>query len=370
MAYTLIDNLSKTNNHLTRIKQLFEASDTVILASPFLMHDISDFFKETNTSHLTKIHIVTTLVPKSSDQIKKIHSLYSFIQIPQIKDNITSWQVSLNNKLHGKIYIFKKSGVYVSAIISSANFTENGLHKNHEWGVEISEIPLIRELEKSIIGSIEIERLSVDEIIEMQKVAKIYLDHHPNTSSKDIDLILTNILLTPDHALFLDHKINYWLKPIGYTDSPIKEGELFDSTNVGLGNLNFSKRRPSGIKINDILIIYGVGSTKILSIYRVTSTAQHVTDEEIEEVKWYKRWPWYVTGENLTPIYGGIWWNHNLRIGELASEYLISKPDMTLTKVGGKTLGAFNYHNDKLNLSLGFAKFLITKVIEINNKVF
>jgi len=42
----------------------------------------------------------------------------------------------IDNSLHGKIYITKKGTTYLEAIITSANFTENGLKLNTDLKVD------------------------------------------------------------------------------------------------------------------------------------------------------------------------------------------------------------------------------------------
>lgn len=368
MTYKLINNLLSADNHSTRLKQLFDESDAVILTSPFLMSNFADFFGEINFSQLKKFHLITTLLPKSLDQIKKISSLSSLIAFPDIRDKKVDCQISLNNKLHGKIYIFKRSDNYISAIVSSANFTNSGLSRNHEWGVEITDKEEIKNLEKSIVESIEFSNLTIDEIHRMQKEANEFVERKPQTETKDIELKLTDFISSSNWTSQLDSTINYWLKPIGVTGEPIEEGDPFSSVNVGKGDLNFSKLRPTGVKPNDILITYGVGTTKILSIYRVTSFPEYVTKEDIKEVDWYERWPWYVTGENLTPIFGGKWWKYNFHINGLREQFLKANKDGKITAVGGKTLGGLNFGKDKLKLSSDFATFIIRKIVEINDK--
>lgn len=54
MDYKIINNLSGTNNHSTKLKELFENSDTIIITSPFLMTDFTDFFGEIDFSQHKK----------------------------------------------------------------------------------------------------------------------------------------------------------------------------------------------------------------------------------------------------------------------------------------------------------------------------
>lgn len=365
MNYKLINNLSSNDDHSTRLKELFNESDSIVLTSPFLMTDFADFFGEVDFSQIKEFHLITTLLPKSFDQIKKVSSLVSLIEFPDIKSKKVNCQISLNNKLHGKIYIFKKNENYVSAIISSANFTDSGLSRNHEWGVEISDTEEIMNLEKSIIDSIDFPNLSFEEIYKMEQATTDFLAEQPQTEKREIDLNLTDLISLSKLTSQLNGTINFWLKPIGVTDNPVKEDELF---NVIEDRLNFSKQRPNGVKTNDILIAYGVGATKILSIYCATSYPLVVTELEKEKEDWLNRWPWYVTAHNLTPIFGENWSRHNFYINSLREEYLSINPNKPITAVGGQTLGALNYGKDKLKLSPDFAKFIIDKVVAANNR--
>lgn len=365
MNYKIINNLVSPDNHSTRFKNLSEQSDTVIIISPFLMTDFADFLGEVDLKQLRKIHLITTLRPKSFDQIWKISSLISLIEFPNVKDKTIECQISINNKLHGKIYIFKKDYNYLSAVISSANFTEPGLSRNHEWGIEIFDKEEIGNLEQSILNTIEFQSLSFDEIYRMQEAANNFLDKQPQTETREIDLNLTDFLSSENWTTKLDETIEFWLKPIGVTENPVPENRLFDTIN---DELHFSKQRPTGVRPNDILIAYGVGTTKVLSVYRVTSFPIMVTQQEIDEEEWYERWPWYVKAFNLTPNFGVSWSKHNFFINSLKDEYLNLNPDNTITAVGGKTLGGLNYGKDKLKLSPDFAKFIIDKVVAINDK--
>lgn len=366
MKFKIIDNLTKNENHSTRLKDLFNESNSIILTSPFLMTDFSDFLSEIDNEKLKKIHLITTLIPNSFDQIKKISSLVSLIEFPSIKNKELSCQISLNNKLHGKIYIFKNDNDFISAIISSANFTDSGLSRNHEWGIEITDKVEIKKLETDILESIEFIDLSFKKIYLMQQTTNNFLDKQTNTEIREIDLNLTNLLKTNSWTNELDININFWFKPIGVSDNPVSENRLFNQLK---DNLHFSKQRPNGVKPNDILIAYGVGSTKILSVYKVTSFPIRVTQEEInvEGDDWLQRWPWYVEAENLTPNFGRTWASHNLYKNILLEEYLTTFPDNAVTAVGGKSLGALNFGKDKLKLASGFAKFIIDKIVVINS---
>lgn len=363
MTFELIDNLSASNNHSVRIKKLFENSHSVIIASPFLMQGVSGFFEDIDFSELKEIQIITTLKPNSFDQIKKIDTLISLIEFPSISNKKIRCQISINNKLHGKVYIFKRNGEYISAIISSANFTDSGLSWNHEWGVEIFDHNEIEKLEKSILSNIDILNITRANVYEMREVITDFITSQPKSEANDIGLDLIRSLNLSATVFVGGDKVNFWLKPIGVSNRPVTEDRLFGEMNT---NLHFSKKRPNQVKPNDIIITYGVGVRKILSVYRVTTYPIRSNEEEIEDDEWLERWPWYVKADNLSPTFGSTWYSQKLFISTLREEFLSNYPQAGITAVGGKTLGGFNFGQDKLRLSLEFAKFIIDKVMYIN----
>ena len=165
-----------------------------------------------------------------------------------------------------------------------------------------------------------------------------------------------------DPNVFEEVESEIWLKPIGHTESPIETGRKFDEINP---RLHFSKRRPTGVKIDDIIITYGVGARAILSVYKVLSEPKYITEEEIK-AGYDERWPWYVIGENLTPKFGNKWWEFDLKHKELAEEYLSEHPEMPITDAGTQSFGAFNFGQDKLHLDHKFGNWLFNKIITQN----
>lgn len=365
MPLNIISNLSNTDNHLSRIKSLLAQSDTLILASPFLMADFADFLAEADLSRIRNLHLITTLQSKSFDQIKKVNSLVSLIEFPAIRNNRIACQISINNKLHGKVYIFKIENTYSSAIVTSANFTDSGLSEKHEWGVELFDENILNSLEHSLTSCIEFPNIPFSNIFQMRERINEFLERFPNVEQRSIELDLTTLLSPTNCLTELDDTITYWLKPIGVSDQPVTEDRLF---NLPEEELHFSKMRPTGVKPGDILIAYGVGTTKILTVYKAISFAERVTNEDINQIPRLERWPWYVRGTNLTQDFGNTWFNHNLFINSLRTEFLAQVPTGSITSIGGKTLGGLNFGKDKLKLSPEFARFIIDKVVSINQK--
>ena len=104
--------------------------------------------------------------------------------------------------------------------------------------------------------------------------------------------------------------------------------------------------------MNDLLICYAVGSTKLTSIFKVTSEPQ-TTGKPTD------RWPWYVDVENLTPKYGKKWFTFDHTLSKVADIFLQKDNNNYLTYNGGRTLGAFQRGSDKIRLNDDFGKFLI-----------
>lgn len=364
MNYIIVNNLDSNAHHLSKLKQLFSESDEVLIASPFLMTDFGSFFADLRSiSTVRKLDLITTLCPKNPEQIRKVRSLVSLLEVPEIKNKHLKCTVSLNNRLHGKVYIFWRNQLPISAIISSANFTNTGLIHNHEWGIEISEPTVIDKLQKDIRNAIQYPNISRKQIVALYE--KVNEFQSTNRTKEELQIALSLVNEIPDKARHIPQtsELKYWLKPIGYTEGPVEDGRYFGNEEQ---ELNFSTQKPTGVQYGDILIAYGVGNGKILSIYRCISLPIHATDEEIEEDDWLKRWPWYVIGENVTPNFGSRWWNHKLYLSSLAEEYLRRDPKASLTWRGNNSLGGIQFGKDKIRLAPEFAQYIIAEVVDKN----
>lgn len=360
MNYALIDNLVSGERHLEKIRQHFEASEEVLIASPFLMNDFSSFFTGLNTEVLKRFDLVTTLPAQAFEQQPKIYSLLSLLSSPTFAGGNIKCSVSLDNSLHGKIYIFKKVDGSKVAIISSANFTNNGLAKWHEWGVEIYDSVTIDGLERSLRNSIHFADISKEQLQLWQKRVNDHLAASPAPSMENQALDLLSDLKSKNLANLLSSNPTIWLKPIGAMGYPVTSERLFDDA---VYPLHFAKE-PQRVAIGDIAICYGVGAGKLLSVYRVFSPVRKATPDQVESEEWMQRWPWIRDGQNLTPNYGRNWAAHSLFLKTLAEQFLSSFPDKNLTP-SSKTLGALNYGHDKFRLSREFAEYLLKAVLTL-----
>jgi hypothetical protein len=233
------------------------------------------------------------------------------------------------------------------------------MNKNHEIGIELKASKFLTKIMEQILVQSTIEKFDKEIIFDMKKEVDDFLKSNKIPPSDKIKLNLSKYLKNKSQI----SSINYWLKPIGVTEEPIELNQIFVNKIMGL---YFSTRRPTGVKIGDIAIAYGVGPTNILSVYEVISEPMFVSKEQIKKHLWKERWPWYVMAKNLTPTYGKIWAKKNLKLHNLEEEFKSTDPFGILTVAGGDTLGALNYGLDKIRLREEFAEYIIGRVNQYN----
>jgi len=367
MSYRILDNLNTNRNHGNRLRELFDLADDVLITSPFLMPDFTHFLNPEHLSGLKRLHLITTLQPGAADQISKVRAFNVLYNLPAISTGSLLFDLSINNRLHGKIYLFKKETRSLAAIVTSANFTNNGLHRNHEWGIEIDDAFEIQQLETAILSSIEYSGISQNEVeLMMQAIDALPRSPSPAAALPHIPLDLTRFVHTSTPAVAVNRQIKYWLKPTGSSDAWVDPSESYDRE---ITLLHFSVKKPVGVRIGDILIGYSIGWGRLLGLFEVISEPQYVTDVQKEEEDWMECWPWYVEGRNLTPGFGANWWQLDLQLDMLRNEYQQADPDLPVTQAGNTGFGALSFGQDKLQLDSNFAAFVINRIMEINNRL-
>ena len=351
MSVEIINNLTR-ENHFKRLIANFKESDEIVIISPFISTD-KNFFPFQALTKLKKLKLVTTLKPKSFDQYSKVPFFKNLYK--HCNENGVDLEILIENSLHGKIYISKINGELKEAIITSANFTNHGLRINNEWGTIISESSQIEQLESSILSKVVLIPLTESQIDVFIKI----LEKNPlPKENNSIEIDLTASIPIKQNPLSVNNKINYWLKPIGVSGDFISFDQIFDEID---NDLHFSKLRPNGVKINDILITYAVGHKNILSIYRVKSEVK-TTDKEND------RWPYYVVGENLTPFYGQEWSKFNIGISNQKDEILKNK-SFDITPSRKNSYGSLMQGADKLKITPEFGQYLIDKIVKIDTEL-
>lgn len=348
----IVNNLTR-KNHFSELTNNFEAADEVVIISPFISNS-TDFFPFKKLKNLHKLTVVTTLKPNDLDQYTKIpffKELYAKLGGQNIEIIIL-----IENSLHGKIYISKYLDKSAKAIITSANFTNNGLRLNNEWGTVIEDIEIINQLEKSIIGKVILKPISENQVDDFLKIIK----ENPlqNIDNNSLKLNLSKKLEIKENPLQIQSDTTFWLKPIGVSNDLIPLDRLFDEVD---SDLHFSKLKPKGVKENDILITYAVGHLNILSIYKVKSGVKNTGQAN-------DRWPYYVVGENLTPYYGQNWNKQNITITNQKNDVL-NKSLFNITPSGKNSFGSLMRGADKLQLTPEFGQYLVNKIIQIDNEI-
>lgn len=347
----LINNRTH-KNHEELLKESFSDADNVFIVSPFTSKSFN-FFPFDEFRDLKKITLLTTLKPNSIDQVDKVYFINELFNYG-IKNNVQI-EVLIDNSLHGKIYIFSKNNLYSKAIVTSANFTKNGLVTNNEWGIVVDDKNLVEKIDIDLRNNIVLETLTNAHISKFMK--EIDNSNLKLTDNK-CNLSLVDNLQIKTNPFNIPKKVNYWIKPIGVTGNIISRDSTYDAITE---KLHFSKRFPRAVKEGDIMIAYAVGYKNILSIYRVASK---VIPTNIPN----DRFPYYVFGENLTPYYGRNWNKYNISISNEKGNALRTGI-IKLTPSGKNSYGSLMRGGDKLRITDEFADYVINKIVEINNKI-
>ena len=101
-------------------------ADTLIIVSPFVTDDISKLIESMVT--IKNITLYTTL-QKYDDIAQKAVALYKFYEY--CKGKSIDLLIKIDDNLHGKVYLFYDGIKPRGFILTSGNFTENGLINNH-----------------------------------------------------------------------------------------------------------------------------------------------------------------------------------------------------------------------------------------------
>lgn len=347
-------------NHLDDLRALFQSSaNRLIIVSPFLASNIVELLNEFSFDNIEKIELVTTFKPNDAEQLSKPEVLKEFYDYFKGKYPAIVIKIHVDNYLHGKLYI-SIMGPTRSLILSSANFTRNGLCNNHEWGLRVNDDNIIDAIIDDLFNSIEYPDVTYTQIKRACLFADQYKRLHPEWTKKPA--VSSDIL----ESVYSDNDTSntepqYFLKPVGVTESPILLEDQQDFSDIHQ-NLHFSKKKPKGVRKGDILITVAVTAGSLLSYFKVTGGLQEVTEDEIRRDEWKERWPWYMEGRNQSPKFGGQWWIHNIQRKNALSEFLDKYPDVAVTYAGGYNLGTLNFGADKVRITKEFGDFLISKI--------
>lgn len=358
----ITSNLSSSHGDL--ITDLLGNSYTeLLLVSPYITSDFEALFKNDDFSSLKSITLVTTLKKNDQDQVTKPKALKSFYKLMSTKCPKAKLKIHINNSLHGKIYIFRKSDA-CKAIVTSANLTHSGFYNNHEWGLLIDDDKTIDQFENEVLECIDYPEITESIVDRLIMFTSINLQNNPYWAQ----------VVTPTSDIMEDvyyqGKNNngnprYYLKPIGVSEDPILKKDQKDFSDLHQ-NLGFSTKGTGSIRAGDIIITTAVGCGCLLSYFQITGSPREATYEEKQAKPWKNRWPWHIEGRNLSPNYGGSWWKYNLDRKLLLESFKEHHPEQPVTQAGSKTLGSINFGSDKVEITKLFADYLISKIKEID----
>jgi len=151
---------------------------------------------------------------------------------------------------------------------------------------------------------------------------------------------------------------SYWLKQVGTSTRRIHDNWTLAGSE---GRMHFSKR-PRGITEGDLLLVFAVGTKKLVSVYRVTSMALECTDADFLVRPWNRRWPWYVKADVQTPEFERNWADRNLTYEGLSAAFLSANPNGKITPTGASLSGSLLRGRDKLKLAPEFGRFVVDNV--------
>ncbi|WP_044482066.1 restriction endonuclease PLD domain-containing protein [Paenibacillus antibioticophila] len=211
------------SSHFNETKNLVRGANEFFIINPYLVDSFDVFFDEIIApSRVRRIVLITTLRDNDPDLFSKANSLYSF-SVNCLTRSI-EYRVHVDNKLHGKIYIASKDANPIRGIITSANFTDRGLNYNHEWGVEIDDSSLLKQIITDI-GKVSSHALTNDELHNIIVKIDCFSQNVRLPTAPKISLEVNN---------FIKHKvaetktdIRYFIKPVGFSDEPFETQGLY-----------------------------------------------------------------------------------------------------------------------------------------------
>ena len=350
MGYHIIDNTR--NNHRNEIKHLFSRCSRILIASPFISDEAIDYLKECGLEKFEQVVLITTLKAKNGDQFKKVPVFLKLYSMLQQGSSSCKLSIHVDDRLHGKVYIGQCGDRFVGAIISSANFTGNGIERNHEWGVYVEDEVLVEQVYNQVLND-TVRSVGVQ---DLEKMKEWFDKHSIKSSFKDNTDLNVLDLVSPQHEPSKKDFVTYWLKPYGTIDEQVPDTMMFDEDPF---EMTFA-RGVQNIKEGDVLVVYAVGSRKILSVYVSTGVWDKKKTFKSPRVE---RWPYFVVCRNLTTGFGAKWPQESLTLDSLRDSYLRMYPNKEV-RPGAKDFRVLQWGQDRIKLDREFTEYVIDEVMK------
>lgn len=336
-------------NHIEEVKELLANSNKALIASPFISLTVIDKMKNWLTSGFQGLTLITTLKEKDPDQLRKVPVLLELFRLKKTRGFLLT--VKIDNQLHGKVYIGKRDSNYTGAIVTSANFTDNGLENNHEWGIFFNDQKEISNMHQQIVKDASLE-LTEKALMKMKQ----WIDDNPkeDVKSPSIDVSFIDMIEKP---IVNKASLTYWLKPLGKSPDPVPPTRLFGE---GEHQITFTTKNPRGIAEGDILLVYSVVSQQMISVFEATDKRGVLTEFDNPGDE---RWPNYIWCKNLSPEYGANWPVKGLTFRKLREEFLKRYPTKSVLPSGNK-LNGMQWGADHIKCIPEFAEYVLMRIKE------
>lgn len=347
MSFNIISN-DESGNHFDWLRKYATQADTLILVSPFLSPSIGDMVKEIPSIKRIVLYSNLDGFDMARETIHAIYNLYVFCQ-----DKI-SLSVYCNNKLHGKVYLLYNKCEPKGFFVTSGNFTENGLKKNQEYGVFIDDAMMQNNLLDRICEE-EYDKITFDEVIQMENEAKIFEAKHKMTKTP---------VFKAEKFKKKSSKTGtrYFLKMLGSVKNPYeKERNLKRDNPIGISEKSYNEFKDRLPRRNDIFICHGAGRGNAC----IVGYCRLITDIPIKEKRYEgDKWNYKYYIEDLKPQYSIDWYNYRqiMNTNKICKEFIDYKlPNQTITP-SGDSLGDIKCGRGLIELTEDFAMFIISKV--------
>lgn len=347
------------NNHFQLIRALLQRFDYTYLVSPFLFMEFNALFSGIDLSK-KRVDLVTCCTPRGNDLLTKPFSMQSFGRL--VQEQTGRWPViHIDQSLHSKVYIFGDKENPVVGVVTSGNLTHGGLQNNSETGIVITDKAILRDLRLAVDRNIDFVHITEQQVSILCSVVGAAAP--TRTKDDDIDMGLPDILAkncapsTHNTDIVLKPDARYFVKVSGYKDEPIlpENREPRDDPHP---ELSFA-REPKGIYPGDMLVEVAVGGKCFLTYYTCSSGASMRTAREQAQNSHHKRWKYYMTANNLAPMFGATWFEDPIFYGDVTEHFKKCYPGVPITTNGGDNLqDAINFGNSYFQITKDFALFV------------
>jgi len=333
-------------NHYNILVKYSAMADRLVIVSPFLSPDMPGLLADMPS--IKRVELYTNLdgYGMALSVLSSINRLYEYGREQRI-DVV----VKYNDHLHGKTYLLYKGSESRGFLITSGNFTDNGLKHNHEYGVFLDNESLQKELADQIFGLPWME-LSFKDVICLNKKAEEFMKEHTE--------IKQPVFKACDYSFnrrkIISDDFKYFVKPLGNANRPVKRGyTIIDDNHIG-----FSEERVD-ISEGDFFICHAVKTGNVLGICRVLGNGQKESTAFEGD-----RWHYKFKTECITEEYSAHWWDYDLKTFHLVREFNEGKKqEEHVTSKGTDSLGALQFGSQAVRVTREFIQFIMDKIEDL-----